>query len=64
MFRRRETRRKLAVFGLILGAVFMIGVVGSIIRGDTEWWSAVLLLPTALIMFRLYLLLESSRNRS
>ena len=53
MFRNPETRRKLAILAITLGVVFIIGVLWSVVSGETEWWTLILILPAAAIMRRL-----------
>jgi Na+-transporting NADH:ubiquinone oxidoreductase subunit NqrB len=54
MSNRQSLRITLAIFGLILGFLFVAGVLRSVLTGETEWWSAIILLPVLLIMYRLY----------
>lgn len=49
-------RRAIAAIGIVLGVLYALGVVWSVLSGQAEWWSMVLLLPAALIVIRLYAL--------
>jgi uncharacterized membrane protein len=54
MSTRQSLRITLAAFGLILGLLFVAGVLRSVATGETEWWSAIILLPVLYIMYLLY----------
>ncbi len=58
MFRSPQTRKQLAILGIVLGLVFAAGVVWSVMTGETPWWSLILLLPAVAIMSKLYVLLQ------
>jgi hypothetical protein len=47
-------RITLATFGLILGFLFIAGVLRSILTDEAEWWSAIIILPILFIIYRLY----------
>jgi hypothetical protein len=48
------TRRTLAIFGLVLGALFIVAALWSVLAGDTDWWAAIIVLPALWIMYRIY----------
>lgn len=54
MLRKSGTRRAIALIGILLGLFFAGGVVWSVLTGQAEWWSLLLLLPVLVILFRLY----------
>lgn len=53
MFRDPETRRKLALFGIVLGVIGAIGVIWSVAAGGAEIWSLIILLPVFAVISRL-----------
>lgn len=62
MFRDPGTRRKLALLGIILGFIGIIGVLWAVLLGDAEWWSLIILLPALAIMRRLFTLVRASES--
>jgi hypothetical protein len=51
---RPGTRRTLAISGLVLGALFIVAALWSVLAGDTDWWAVIIVLPVVWIMYRLY----------
>ncbi|TVR70094.1 MAG: hypothetical protein EA415_13400 [Sphaerobacteraceae bacterium] len=53
MLRDPETRRKLALFGIVLGVIGSIGVIWSVAAGGAEIWSLIILIPVFAVISRL-----------
>ncbi len=53
MLRDPETRRKLALFGIVLGVIGSIGVIWSVAAGGAELWSLIILIPVFAVISRL-----------
>jgi CDP-diglyceride synthetase len=63
MFKDPETRRKLAIFGIMLACVGIIGVIWAVLSGDAEWWTLIILLPVIAVIRRLAHLAGSITER-
>jgi uncharacterized membrane protein YbaN (DUF454 family) len=63
MFRDPATRRKLAILGIMLACVGIIGVIWAVLSGDAEWWTLIILIPVIAVMRRLTRLASSITER-
>jgi hypothetical protein len=63
MLRDPETRRKLALFGIVLGVIGAVTVIATIMAGGAEIWSLVILIPVAAVVSRLIRLVGQITER-
>jgi hypothetical protein len=59
MLRDPSIRRKLAILGILLACVGIIGVVLAVVSGDAEWWTLIILGPVIAVLRRLIALASS-----
>lgn len=50
MLRDPGARRTIALIGIGLGAIGIVGVLWAVLFGDAEWWSLVILIPVLAVM--------------
>lgn len=59
MLRDPGARRTIALIGIGLGVVGIVGVLWAVLLGDAEWWSLIILIPVLAVMSSLLRLVRA-----
>lgn len=62
MLKNPRSRGLIAILGILLGLFFTAGVVWSVLTGQAEWWSLILVLPALVIVLRLFTFWSRQRH--